>query len=345
MPMALAGPAALLLGCGAGGNNVPSQTTTTTTTTNASSNGGATVVVTGPSDTRLGGTAQFTATLSGTSNTAVTWQVNGTAGGSAASGTISTSGLYTAPVAMPSSSSVTISAVSQASSSTSGSFNEAIWNPVPTLSSAAATEVGTGAATALIDVQGNSFVQGAEIEVGGVSVPSTYVSATELQANVTVPSGATSLTVSAVNPNPGSAASAPATVAIQVVVVTVGAAARLLDQATFGPTLTDIQHVQNVGMSAYLTEQFAAAPSLLTQIANPTPSTCMNNPAYCMQSEWWQTALTGPDQLRQRVAFALSEMFVVSSDSVNGYAFVPYHNVLLQDAFGNFSTLLKDVTL
>ncbi len=339
-----AGSATFLSGCGAGSNNVPSLTTTTSTT-NTGANAVVNVVVTGPADTRLGGTAQFTAAVTGTSNTAVTWMVNGTAGGSATDGTISATGLYTAPTALPSGNSVTVSAASQATSSASGTLSEAIWNPVPTLSSAAATQTGANATTLLIDVQGSSFVPGAEVQVGGVSVPSTYVSATELQATVPVPSGTTSLAINAINPNPGSTVSAVANVAIQVVTVSVAAAARLLDQATFGPTLTDIQHVQNVGMEGYLAEQFAATPSLLTQIANPTPATCPSDPAACMQGEWWQTALTGPDQLRQRVAFALSEMFVVSSDSVNGYAFVPYHNMLLQDAFGNFATIMNDVTL
>jgi len=50
----------------------------------------------------LGQTQQFQATVSGTSNTAVTWEVNSVVGGSSATGTISASGLYTAPPVMPS---------------------------------------------------------------------------------------------------------------------------------------------------------------------------------------------------------------------------------------------------
>ena len=55
--------------------------------------------------------------------------------------------------------------------------------------------------------------------------------------------------------------------------------------------------------------------------------------------------MTGPDQLRQRVAFALSEMFVVSTNSVSPYAAIPFQNVLTADAFANFQTIMKDVTL
>ena len=271
--------------------------------------------------------------------------VNGTAGGSAAVGTMSTTGLYMAPPSIPASESVTISATSQAAPSAVGTLNEAVWNPIPVLGGVTATPSATDAATLLLDAQGTSFVPGAELQVDGTSVPSTFVSATELQATVTVQAGTTSLAVDVINPDPGSAVSATVDVRVQVTQLSIAAAGRLLDQATFGPTTPDLQHVQQVGMSAWLTEQFAAGPSLLPQIASPTPSTCPANPVNCMQSEWWQSALSGPDQLRQRVAFALSEMFVVSSNMVSGYAFVPYHNTLLRDAFGNFSAVMKDVTL
>lgn len=62
----------------------------------------------------VGGNQQFTATVTGTSNTAVTWQVNGTTGGDSTNGTISASGLYTAPAAVPSPATVTVACISQA---------------------------------------------------------------------------------------------------------------------------------------------------------------------------------------------------------------------------------------
>ena len=55
--------------------------------------------------------------------------------------------------------------------------------------------------------------------------------------------------------------------------------------------------------------------------------------------------LTGPDQLRQRVAFALSEIFVISSDTDNATTITYYHNTLAQDAFTNFSTIMHDVSV
>src|SRR6202008_541842 len=68
-----------------------------------------------------GGTQQFSATVQNTSNTAVTWQVNGVAGGNATVGTILSSGLYTAPGAVPNPASVTVTAVSQADATKSAS--------------------------------------------------------------------------------------------------------------------------------------------------------------------------------------------------------------------------------
>src|SRR4029077_4563021 len=63
---------------------------------------------------------------------------------------------------------------------------------------------------------------------------------------------------------------------------------------------------------------------------------------------WWEQSVTAPDQLRQRVAFALSEILVVSENGVlfdNGRALSSYYDVLLKHSFGNFRNLLEDVTL
>ncbi len=313
-----------------------------------SSGGGSTpvsgVVITGAADTRLGTTTQFSAVVTGSSSQAVTWQVNGITGGSVATGTITTGGLYTAPATIPNPNTVTIGAISQTSGSLSATTSDAIWNPVPVVASAAATQ--TGAFTNfLIDVRGTAFVSGAVIQVGGTSLATTYVSATELQASYT--SSATStVAINVLNPNPGSASSAMSNVQLTVYKATVAAASRLLDQATFGPTLSDIQHVQTVGLDAYITEQFALAPTLLPDLPNPLPMQCApSNPIPCEQSEWWTAAVTGPDQLRQRVALALSEMFTVSTNMITPYSVTPYQNMLASDAFTNFSTVMKDVTL
>jgi uncharacterized protein (DUF1800 family) len=305
------------------------------------------VTVSGTSSVRLGATTQFTATVSGTTNSAVTWQVNGVTGGSASTGTISTAGLYTAPATMPSATSVSVAAVSQASGSASGSETESLLNPLPVSASGTATQVGSSL-NYLIDILGNGFVAGSVIDVSGVAQTTTVVSATELQATVAVASGSTNLQVTVVNPNPGGSASGSLTLPITFYLTTAAAAARFLDQTSFGPTNSTIQSVEQVGLTAYLNSQFAAAPTLMAAIpTSPLPAVCLaSNTAYsCAESQWWTAAITAPDQLRQRVAFALAEMFVVSTQSIPGQAIPQFQNVLVNDAFGNFSTIMKDVAL
>ncbi len=79
------------------------------------------VTVSGASQVRLGSTVTFAATAMNLSNPAVTWQVNGVAGGNGTVGKIDTNGVYTPPASIPTNNSVTVTAVSQASPSVSGS--------------------------------------------------------------------------------------------------------------------------------------------------------------------------------------------------------------------------------
>jgi hypothetical protein len=219
-------------------------------------------------------------------------------------------------------------------------------NPIPVVSSAQATQTVIGGTSYSLDVMGTGFLSTSQLQVGGVTVPSTLVSSTELRSTgtITVAAGTTTVAVVVTNPDPGTM-TANATAQVVNLKVALPAAARLLDQATFGPTLNDISHVQAVGLNAYLTEQFAVPTTLLPDIAATPPTICVNTLLPCEQSEWWQTMLTAPDQLRQRVAFALSEMFVVSTNSVNARSVTTYQNTLANDAFGNFYTIMQDVTL
>lgn len=299
------------------------------------------VTVSGNNTVRIGATVQLAANVTNTPNTAVSWQVNGTTGGSNAVGTINAMGVYSPPAIAPNPNTVTITAVSQASPTASGSMTESVLNPIPVIASATADL--TGGANYLLDVEGSGFVSGSQIQIPGQTISTNYVSSTDLQAAITVSGGTTTVPVVVENPDPGmvdsNRLSAP------VLQTTAMAAARLLDQATFGPTASDIQHVQRIGLDAYLDEQFNTPPTKLPDISIPPPTACATNTKPCEESEWWQTALTAPDQLRQRVAFALSELFVVSSDSVNPRAITPYANMLAADAFGNFYTIMHDVAL
>jgi uncharacterized protein (DUF1800 family) len=142
-------------------------------------------------------------------------------------------------------------------------------------------------------------------------------------------------------------------------------AARLLDQATFGVTASDAAHVQSIGINAYIAEQLAYPPTQYTGFVytpHTAPATCKSdgsNPPdasslcardqyspFQVQRGFFTHALNNPDQLRQRVAFALSQIMVVSSVEIyEAYGLSAYQNLLLNDALGNYRTLLQDVTL
>jgi len=80
----------------------------------------------------LGATAQFTATVTGTDNQQVTWQVNTVTGGSATTGTIGASGLFTAPMTMPASNQVTVQAILAADTSITRTATITLTAPVVT---------------------------------------------------------------------------------------------------------------------------------------------------------------------------------------------------------------------
>jgi hypothetical protein len=335
-PALALGVAALIIlinGCSSsvGGNSTPPQQQQPS------------VTVSGASQVRLGSTASFAATVSNLSNTAVNWQVNGAGGGNSTVGTITAAGVYTPPSTIPATNTVNVTAVSVASPSVSGSAPVSILNPIASIATAEASPVSGTSYT--LEVDGSSFVNGAQIQAGGANVATTFVSATELEATITIPSGTTTLSVNVSNPSPGAAASNAVSAAVYL--TTVATAARLLDQATFGPSLATIRQVQSTGVDAWITQQFGTPDTPLANIPTPLPAVCLaaNTPTNCEESEWWQTVLTGPDQLRQRVAFALSEIFVISSDTDNATTITYYHNTLAQDAFTNFYTIMHDVSV
>jgi uncharacterized protein (DUF1800 family) len=122
--------------------------------------------------------------------------------------------------------------------------------------------------------------------------------------------------------------------------VTYEAASRFLEQASWGPVPASIAEVQEVGMEAYLEGQFNAPPSAIATI--PAGSTSF----LPLQQGFFYNARYGQDQLRQRVAFALSEIWVVSVSKINtGQALGPYLQLLANDAFSNYLTIMTDVTL
>jgi uncharacterized protein (DUF1800 family) len=143
-------------------------------------------------------------------------------------------------------------------------------------------------------------------------------------------------------------------------------AARFLAQATFGATMADIAHLRALGYQAWLAEQFSAPASTEVPYLNwvenlvcPPDDTRCNDVTDDTRMQAWAINSVGTpdpsrsnnmpaDQLRQRVAFALSEIFVVSN--TNGtlayepWSLASFYDLLATDAFANYRDLLEDVT-
>jgi uncharacterized protein (DUF1800 family) len=124
------------------------------------------------------------------------------------------------------------------------------------------------------------------------------------------------------------------------------AAARFLDQATWGPTPASIAQLKQMGIANWLTAQFALNTSDIPDQPILDAAGKNNNNLAPVQLAFFQNAVNGQDQLRQRVAFALSEIWVVSAVSTKfAYAFPPYWRIFRDNAFGNYRDLIKAVTL
>ena len=289
---------------------------------------------------REGGSQQFAATVSNSSNPAVTWSVNGVPGGNNSVGTVDANGLYKAPASLPSPNPVTVTATSVADSRAFASATTTLDTPIPTLASVSPQSVNVGNFTLTID--GTNFANGAAVVFGGKLLPTTFVSATQLKATGT----ATTQQVGQVqvlveNPDPGSSDSNALAEEIAPVedLVTAQVASRFLEQASWGPTTSTIAQVEQSGLQGYLTQQFSAPASTY-----PTPSA--TDGLSFVQARFFVNGMQGQDQLRQRVSFALSQIMVISAFKIGDpTAFSLWMNMMQKDAFGNFSTLLQDVTL
>ena len=134
--------------------------------------------------------------------------------------------------------------------------------------------------------------------------------------------------------------------------MTPAAAARFLAQASFGPSTASIADVGARGADAWLSSEFAKPQSSHRLAYNATlakiaPGSKSGQDLFL--ETFWQQAAQGDDQLRQRVKFALSEIFVVSlvDSGVGNFprGVAGYYDMLGKHAFGNFRDLLQDVAL
>ena len=268
----------------------------------------------------------------------VTWLVNGVRGGDAKFGTIDKDGTFLAPAILPANNVVEIEA---ASGGASGKASVTLLNPTPVISSVSPKSLTCGEQTVVID--GSGFVSGSQVKMGSAVLLPKFVSNKQVSviAKIGLVTGNT-VALTVVNPDPGGEASLPAAIVVVPVSSKVSylAAARFLEQASWGPSAESIAHLQDVGFEAWLSEQFAAPPTLY-KASNSAADNLTDQ-----QSEFFVHAIAGPDQLRQRVAFALGQILVVSGlKTGQGRQMVPYQNMLLNDAFGTYANLLREVTL
>lgn len=134
--------------------------------------------------------------------------------------------------------------------------------------------------------------------------------------------------------------------------------AQFLSQATFGPTSTEITNLTGTSPSEWIISEFNKTPSLnldyvLAEISEPDARDDEGQLSYEKRNtptfSFWINAIEGDDQLRQRMAFALSQIVVISHAEGNFLLEVPntvahYQDILVSNAFGNYRDLLEEVT-
>lgn len=131
--------------------------------------------------------------------------------------------------------------------------------------------------------------------------------------------------------------------------VSKGEAFQFLNQASFGATEAASQDVMRLDYEAWIDQQLQIPASLQLPHLQGLPRPAL---LFELQADrvdiWFRNSLYGSDQLRQRVAFALSEIMVVSQIGALGnltYSLASYYDMLAQNAFGNYRDLIGDVTL
>ncbi len=134
-------------------------------------------------------------------------------------------------------------------------------------------------------------------------------------------------------------------------------ASRFLAQASFGGSVENIEEVAQMGMEDWIDQQFSIPRpfDVMNKVMEyqTIKNNALNDPMddgaynYYFDFAWWQYAMASDDVLRQRIALALSEFFVISRFSGfgdNAYAFGNFWDMLLDNSFGNYRDLLEDVT-
>jgi uncharacterized protein (DUF1800 family) len=129
-------------------------------------------------------------------------------------------------------------------------------------------------------------------------------------------------------------------------------AIRFLAQSTFGATTAEVDRLKRLGYHNWIEQQFqiprtAHLDFVLAAFPIPTPEgvTVTIDPLY---RTFWKQAITGPDPLRQRVTYALSQIFVTSAADAAlqtaPHTLASYLDTLSTHAFGNYRELLEAVS-
>ncbi|WP_395703597.1 DUF1800 family protein [Aquabacterium sp.] len=128
------------------------------------------------------------------------------------------------------------------------------------------------------------------------------------------------------------------------------AAARALEQASFGPTAESVAAVRGQGLAAWISQQQGLPPTLFDglplrdfdEVAQPgSLATAYRG----MQDRLFAAFLMAPDQLRLRVTWSLSQILVVSAQKAAPYGLLEYANLLQRHAFGRYGDLLRAMTV
>jgi len=131
-----------------------------------------------------------------------------------------------------------------------------------------------------------------------------------------------------------------------------GEAIRFLTQATMGPRRAEAPPLRTLGYNSWIDQQIALPPTLTWTLMQQGFPGCAGQ-QNCGRNErmdvWYWAALGGQDQLRQRMAWSLSQIFVTSDFGgpleIDGDVLTRYNDLLIRGAFKPFRELLQDVTL
>lgn len=173
-------------------------------------------------------------------------------------------------------------------------------------------------------------IAGGDSQVGTITGGGKYTAPAALPANPVVQVRATSAVDGTAFSN--------AAVTLQNQMPPAVGIGRFLKQTTFGPTPQLMTHVSQTGFNAFLDEQFS-----LPESTYPNPLTATRAQTV---DRFWINAFKGNDQLRQRVVYALSQIWVVSLNKNNEpEQVIPWLRILSRNAFGNYRNLMQEVTL